>query len=286
MPCPIRMRRTGTFRFRRRTAAYEGIACVDDTARAAVRALARSTNRRVTLGPCDWPEVAHLRRVHAICRRDFANFVRTRVAAKRERPDLRQGRSVLAPPSPWALARAYRVTGKRRYLRSYQACNKPDPEDGKIQAVLGPGEAQLFQADGESYRRELMRRAVFITTCGPEYFRDDCSNPNVHLWGYHELHAVALAGRLLKSSALIEECRKTVNLLVEPVVRDRFDYAVGPSMRDISLPARLELRGTKDGLCAYCISPTVQGLAELYRATGAQRYGPGPHRIGVVLRSE
>jgi hypothetical protein len=252
---------------------YEGIACVDDTARAAILALGvyeQTHDPRALRLARKWLTfVQYMQYVDG----DFANFVRnTNGRRNASGPTSAKGGPSWTARALWALARAYRVTGKKTYLRSYQACTKPDPEDGKIQAVLGLGEAELFLADGESYRRDLMRRAVFITTCGFDYFRDDCSNPNVHLWGYHELHAVALAGRLLNSKALIEECRKTVNSLLEPIVRDRFDYAVGPSVAGHQLPGRRQLRGTKDGLCAYCISPTVQGLAELHRATDAERY--------------
>jgi hypothetical protein len=204
---------------------------------------------------------------------DFANFVRNNTGRRNASgPTSIKGGAFWTVRALWALARAYRITGKRRYLRAYQACTKPDPEDGKIQAVLGLGEAELFQVDGESYRRELMQRAVFITTCGEEYFRDHCSTQRVDLWGYHELHAVALAGRLLNSRVLVEECRRTVNDLIEPVVNVRFVYRVGPAVEGHVLPTTPPLCATKEGLCAYCISPSVQGLAELYRATGAKRY--------------
>lgn len=251
---------------------YEGIACVDDTARAAVLALAVY-------------EQTHDARALRLARRwltfvqymqyadgDFANFVRNANGWRNASgPTSIKGGPFWTVRALWALARAYRITRDKRYLKSYQRCSKPDPDDGKIQAVLALGEAELFQVDG-SCRRELMKRAVFITTCGTEYFRDDCSNPDVQMWGYHELHAVALTGRLLESKALVEEARKTVKNLIEPVVRDCFDYEVGPHVSGRALPGNRLLHGRKEGVCAYVVSPTVQGLAELYRATGAEKY--------------
>lgn len=251
---------------------YEGIACVDDTARAALLALGayeqtgdlkalRLARRWLTF-------VQYMQYADG----EFANFVRNATGWRNASgPTSIKGGPFWTARALWALARAYRVTGSRSYLRAYQACAKPDPEDGKIQAVLALGEAELFGVDG-SFRRELIRRSVFLTTCGPEYFRDACDEADNNLWGYHQLHAVATAGRLLGSAILIDECRKTVNNFVEPIIRDRMDYAAGPRVKGHLLPGNAGLKGTKAGMCAYAVSPVVQGLAELHRATGAKRF--------------
>ncbi|HEV3312131.1 MAG TPA: hypothetical protein VG815_16600 [Chloroflexota bacterium] len=251
---------------------YEGIACVDDTARAALLALALYEQtkdvRALRLARRWLTFVEYMQYPDG----EFANFVRNATGWRNASgPTSVKGGYFWTVRALWALARAYRVTGNRRYLRAYERCSKPDPEDGKIQAVLALGEAELFRANG-SHRRDLLGRAVFISTCGDDYFRDDCRNPRVHLWGYHELHAVALAGRLLGSKALIEEGRKTVGHLVEPVIRDRFDYQVGPNVDGPALPGSRDLHGRKEGVCAYVVSPAVQGLAEMYRATGSAWY--------------
>ena len=78
------------------------------------------------------------------------------------------------------------------------------------------------------------------------------------LWGYHQLHAVASASQLLNEPRLLSACRRTVRNLVEPDVRARFWH---------SYPER-----QKDGVCAYDVTPIVQGLAAMHRATGASRY--------------
>jgi hypothetical protein len=80
----------------------------------------------------------------------------------------------------------------------------------------------------------------------------------MHLWGYHQLHAVAEAARLLDEPSLLKPCRRTVNTLIAPDVRNRFWY---------SFP-----RQSKNGVCAYAVTPIVQGLASMYRATQAKRY--------------
>lgn len=251
---------------------YEGIACVDDTARAALLALAlyeQTQNLQALRLARRWLTfVQYMQYPDG----EFANFVRNANGRRNvSGPTSVKGGPFWTARALWALARAYRVTGNKSYLRSYESCSKPDPEDGKIQGALALGEAELFQVD-RTYRRQLMQRAVFITTCGAEYFRDACDSPDVHLWGYHQLHAAALAGRLLGSRAIMDECRRTVNNLIEPVVRARMAYKVGTGVEGLQLGKASNLHESKEGLCAFCVSPSVQGLAEMYRATGAERY--------------
>lgn len=252
---------------------YEGIACVDDTARAAVLALGAYEQtgdlRALRLARRWLTFVRYMQYPDG----DFANFVRNANGRRNvSGPTSVKGGAWWTARALWALARAYRVTGDKTFLRSYERCTKPDAMDGKIQAVLALGEAELFQIDGESYRRELLERAVFITTCGDAYYRDVCDQPSVYLWGYQQVHAVALVARLLKSPALVAECRRTINNLIEPLVRDRFYYQVGPDIEGTPVRSPSRLKGSKEGLCAYCVTPVALGLTEMYRCTGAERY--------------
>jgi hypothetical protein len=252
---------------------YEGIACVDDTARAAVLALAAyeqtGDTRALNVAKRWLTFVEYMQYPDG----DFANFVRNPSGRRNASgPTSVKGGAFWTVRALWALARAYRITKSKRYLRAYEDCAKPDPEDAKIQAMLALSEAELFRVDG-SYRRELIRRAVFITTCGSDYFQDTCDNPDTSLWGYHQLHAVATVGRLLDSKLLLDECKRTVRNFVEPIVQDRMDYKVGPTVKKgHAVDGPIKLRAVKTGLCAYTVSPMVQGLAELYRATGTNRY--------------
>jgi len=252
---------------------YEGIACVDDTARAALLALAvyeRTQDLAVLRLARRWLTfVLYMQYPDG----EFANFVRNASGRRNASgPTSVKGGVWWTARALWALARAYRVTGSSVYRKAYERCPKPDVLDGKIQALLALGEAELFRVDGESHREQLAERARSIASCSGDYFRDACDDPRVHLWGFHQLHAVATVARLLQDRALLGPCRRTVNELLVPVVRGLGYYEVGPGIEGESLPGSGPLRGLKEGLCAYCISPTVQGLAELYRATGAERY--------------
>jgi hypothetical protein len=129
-----------------------------------------------------------------------------------------------------------------------------------LNAVLALGELELYRAEpSEALRCSILERCAIIA--GPDdrqYYRDQPNSERVHLWGYHQLHAVAETAYRLDQPDLLKSCRRTVESLIEPDVRARFWY---------SFPDR-----KKNGVCAYTISPIVQGLSSVYRATGAKRY--------------
>lgn len=254
---------------------FEGIACVDDTARAALLALAvyeahgdahalRQARRWLTF-------VLYMQYSDG----DFANFIRNAAG----RRNASGATSIKGGPwwtarALWALARAYRVTRQRLYLRAYERCTKPTIPDSKIQALLALGEIELYQArvNPQAQRNQLLERAATILSESDSYLRDHACTDTVAVWGYHQLHALASIARVLEIPALLPECRQTVDNLVEPIVTDRFYYRVGADLEGPQLPSPIPLHGQKRGLCAYCVSPIVQGLAELYRATGTKRY--------------
>jgi hypothetical protein len=82
-----------------------------------------------------------------------------------------------------------------------------------------------------------------------------------HAYGAHMLHAIALAGRVLKQPALVAEAREeadnfTTHLLINGGTLDGFTPA----------PRRYSQ-------IAYGVEPEVSGLLALYDATGEARYG-------------
>jgi len=252
---------------------YEGVACVDDTARAALLALAvyeQTGDRSALRSAKRWLSfVLYMQYPDG----DFANFVRNANGRRNASgPTSVKGGAWWTGRALWALARAYRVTRNPTYLEAYQRCRKPEAADGKIQALLALGEAELARAGDTTLEPLLRVRAGFIVDCGVDYFRDDCSDPTVHLWGYHQLHALATISRLLEVKDYLPACRRTVEALVEPVVSGLGYYQIGPSVAGTALDSPLELYGSKEGLCAYCLSPLVLGLGELFRATESERY--------------
>lgn len=240
---------------------YEGIACLDDTARAVLLALAvyERTHSRLALRLAKrWLTfVEYMQYPNG----KFANFIRNGAGIRNATgPTSHVGGYWWSVRAQWALARAFRLTRERSYLERYNACRLAPTADGKIQAVLALTEMELYRAEpGEALRQSILERCESIVGSPQSpYFLDHPDSEVVHLWGYHQLHAVAEAARLLDLPALLEDCRRTVEHLIGPNVRDCFWYDF-PSRR-------------KDDVCAYAVTPIVQGLSALYRATEGKRY--------------
>lgn len=240
---------------------YEGIACVDDTARAALLALdiyERSGARQALSLARRWLTfVSYMQYPDG----QFANFIRNAAGVRNASGQTSHvGGYWWSVRALWSLARAYRVTGDRSYLDSYEACTLVPIPDGKIQAVQTLAELELFQREPtEALRDSILDRCTVIVGDGTSpYFLDHPRQDAVSLWGYHQLQAVASAASLLHRPDLLKACRSTINSLLDPDVRDCFWY---------SYPDR-----QKDGVCAYCVTPIAQGLGAMYRATEAKRY--------------
>lgn len=239
---------------------YEGIACVDDTARAALLALAvyeRTRSRKALKLARRWLTfVAYMQYPDG----QFANFIRNGAGIRNATgATSEKGGYAWSMRALWALARAYRVTGEKGYLERFLACRLPPTTDNKVNAVLALANLELYEAEPSAeWRDRVMEHTRPIVESMGEYFRDTPESDSIQLWGYHQLHAVSRAARVLGDESLLVPCRQTVRALVEPDVRARFWY---------DYPGR-----RKDGVCAYVVTPIVQGLAELYRGTGIKKY--------------
>ncbi len=240
---------------------FEGIACLDDTARAALLALdvyertgshaaLRLAKRWLTfVDYMQYPDGS------------FANFIRNTAGVRNATgPTSHKGGYWWSVRALRALARAYRVTGDRQYLISYERCVLEPLADGKIQAVQALAEVDLYRANpSEELASNILERCRFIVgpTATP-YFRDQPTTPAISMWGYHQLHAVSLAAQILDQPSLLSGCRRTVHNLLEPDVRACFWH---------NYPGR-----EKDGVCAYDVAPIMQGLKVMYEVTGAKKY--------------
>lgn len=191
---------------------------------------------------------------------DFANFIRNGAGVRNASgPTSIKGGYAWSSRAKWALACAYRLTGVESYRASFERCVLAPTVDNKMNAVLALGEMEIYRAaPSAALRRSIEHRIDRIVASDPPYFRDLPRRKRVELWGYHQLHAVAEASLLLGDPLLLGTCRHTVNNLVEPDVRAMF-WTSYPE------------KGT-NGVCAYMVTPIVQGLAAMYRATGARRY--------------
>lgn len=284
---------SGTNVYRPRRAAEtgeEGWACVDDGARAALLALTLAERSRMsravsaTIAPIARSATMWARRWLTFVRYmqlpdgQFANFV---VDASGQR-NLRGPTSVpggvwWTGRALWALARYHQLTRSRWALEAWLRCPLPDPSaSGKTLGLFVLAACELLRADptvldAQSEKRlsaeQLRLRQLVLDWTetiihrGSAYFADIQEHTDLSLWGYHQLHAVATAAGMLHRTDWISHCATTVQNLIEPVIAARGVYTWDP-----------EHGHSKAGLCAYCLSPLVQGLGALYELTHDAHY--------------
>lgn len=239
---------------------FEGIACVDDVARAATLALHvyELTQSGVALGlACDW--LRFLTYMQGDTDRRFLNFIL-------DEDGTRSGAGKTSYPGgePWtvralqAYACAWRVLRDETYLQRFWGT--PFPPTGNMKYVSAYALATLDVYEtlpDRGLQQWIIDMCDAIIASGPRYFRDICGKEEVELYGYYQLAAVARAGRILSRPAYLAACAETVQHLAEPVIRDGFYHAYP---------------GTRDPQSVFDVSPLALGLEELYRATDDARY--------------
>ncbi len=241
-----------------RETGIEGIACVDDAARAAILAL-QVHEETGSNGALDLAR-AWLRFVTYMQQPDgsFANFILDETGTQNlDGATSRPGGHWWTSRALWALAVAWRMTGDERYLRHWQrGWLDPSPEL-KIKAVQALTLMEVYQAQPDRPTGARIAALCDAIASGMDYFRDRAGEMSVAMWGYHQLQAVARAGSLFGRRDYVMACERTVRSLVEPVVADGF-YHVYPHQRDLQ--------------CAYSVSTLVLGLEELYGVTHKVAY--------------
>lgn len=239
---------------------FEGIACIDDAARAAILALQvyELTQSQVALElACDW--LRFLIYMQSGTDQRMLNFIL-------EEGGTRNGTGKTSYPGgePWtvralqAYASAWRILGDERYLQRFW--NTPFPPTGNMKyvAVYAQAAMDIYEKlPDRGLEQWIIDMCDAIIASGPGYFRDFCGKEAVELYGYYQLAAVARAGRLLSRPEYLAACTETVKQLAEPVIRDGF-YHTYP--------------GTREPQSVFDISPLALGLEELYRATENARY--------------
>lgn len=245
----------------------EGISCVDDVARAAMLGLRAWEQERLEDGRAlaqQW--LAFVNYMQGEDGR-FTNFI---VDAAGQR---NMGGQTSYPGglwwtcrALWALGTAYRVLGDEEALQRWLRCPLPDravtASHAKVTAVLALAALEILRAGPQQNVRDHVQSLLEgwcadLMGCMDGYLRDAPGLERVDLWGYHQLPALAAAGGWLKRDEYLRACALTVERVIEPTLEAGFLYA---------------FPNVKEGQCAYCISPMVHGLAELYRVTRDAHY--------------
>lgn len=237
----------------------EGIACVDDVARAAILALQAYRQFHVPaardLGRTWLGFLAHMQEPDG----RFTNFIIDRAGRRN-----RQGRTSY-PGGPWWTARALwalavglRVTGDEQYLEMLKRARPLYVTDFKVAAVQVMAFMEWYSCrPSPALERRILARCDRLVAGRPDYFRDRKGRDFLYPWGYHQLQAVARAGWMFSRLDYLAACERTVESVIEPLVVSGFAEVA---------PWRQAPR------CAYDVSSIMLGLEELYAATGQDRY--------------
>ncbi len=237
----------------------EGIACVDDAARAALLALRAYEQLRVPSARAlarNWLGfVAYMQEPDG----RFTNFIVDRVGRKK-----RHGRTSYpggqwwTSRALWALAAGWRVTGDQRYRELFEQGRFAGTRYLKVVAIQALALMEWYATEPTAaLARRIHALCDRIVTSGPDYMRDRKGADNLLPWGYHQLQAVARAGHLFSRLDYLVACERTVAHAIEPLVNAQF---------------RATAPWSQDPKCVYDVSTLMLGLEELYRATGQERY--------------
>jgi len=239
----------------------EGIACVDDVARAVVLGL-RVFELTGSLGARDLARDWLRFLVYMQRRGDhrMLNFILEADGTRNE-----NGQTSYPGGAAWtvrslrAFATAWRVLHDRDALRRFYSTAFPPTRYMTTHANYALAVMDVFETRPEDtgLRVWIEDLCDTIIASGPCYFRTALGQNEVSMYDYHQLEAVARAGKLLGRADYLAACEETVTNLVEPVIRAGFThlYPTGD-----------------DHQCVFDISSLAEGLEALYDATGTPQY--------------
>src|SRR5690348_13917588 len=176
----------------------EGIACVDDVARAALLAIAVYERYHVPAAR----ELARLWLEFVLYMQEpegrFTNFILDQRGLKNHRGRTSHpGGLWWSARAHWALAAGWRVTGEARYLSAFHRGRLAGTADLKVTGVQVLALLELYEGDpSPPLRRRICSLCDRLLAAGPDYLRDRRGRAELMPWGYHQLQAVARAGRL------------------------------------------------------------------------------------------
>lgn len=238
-------------------AVAEGVACVDDVARAVVLALEVYENSQ-NKGALELAE-KWLTFLEYMQDRDglMTNFIYSKKGERKyDIPSSYKGGAWWSSRAKWAWAKAYKVTGNKDYLDLYKKTKITEKYHNDVAAILLLAAFEIPEAEDEKNIQNLV--STVSTTVSPKGYLVHSKGGPLHMWAYHELEAIAKAYALYKDKRLLKICQDTVNKLVRDVIEDGFYFEY--SKKD------------KSEINPYCVSPLVRGLYELYLVDKNKEY--------------
>lgn len=238
----------------------EGIACLDDVARAVILALQvyELTGAPVARDlACDW-----LRYVNYMQRPDdnlLTNFILDMDGTRVE-----DGQTSYYGGEPWtvralhAWAKAWRVLHDDDALGRFRRTQFPPTVVLQLVGRYALAVMDVYETrPSRGLAHWIEDMCATLIAASPTYLRNRCDRDEVEMYDYQQLHALARAAMILPKHDYLAVCEATVERLVRPLVRHGF-YHVFPTDRDHQ--------------SVFDVSAVAQGLEALYLTTGEGRY--------------
>jgi hypothetical protein len=211
----------------------EGIACVDDVARAVVLAMQvyerTKSPAALELGT-GWLEFL---RYMQLPDNRLINFIKDEAGTKHV-----NGQTSYPGGEPWtvralmAFATAHRVLHDGDCLARFQRTQFPSSGHMPLKAVYMLALMDLYEMrPDQGYERWITDIGAELMSAGPDYLRNQCGRADVEMYGYYQLQALARGGRLFSNQDYVAFAESTARQLAEPVIADGF-YHVWPTDRD------------------------------------------------------
>lgn len=259
---------------------YEGVACLDDAARAVVLALniyCQTNDQNALKNARKWLTFVEYMQME---NGEFTNFILDTTGEKNlDGKTSYPGGAWWTIRALWALSTAYRELGDQHILKRISSCPLPDieadPLPFKLKALFVIAISELILS-GRSVPA-ILQITTFQEYCdhleqwSDPYLLDAPGRLEVQMWGYHQLQAMVRAYKIFHNDKYLQAAIRTARNLAEPVIDGNFFY---------SYPNQ------KSQLCVYCLSPLAAGLAELYQVTGEKSYQMMFHKVVGWLYGE
>ncbi|HEX3272178.1 MAG TPA: hypothetical protein VHR15_16130 [Ktedonobacterales bacterium] len=239
---------------------FEGVACVDDVARAAVLALQvyEMTHSAVALDlACAW--LRFVKYMQGERDQRMINFILDEQGTRNG-----NGKTSYPGGEPWTLralqayATAWRVLRDGDFLDRFWRTPFPPTGNLKYAAVYALSLTDVYQTEPDrGLEQWITDTCDMLVGSGPEYLRDACGKGEVEIYSYYQLAAVARAGRLLNKHEYLKAAVDTARNLAKPVIEGGF-YHVYP--------------GARGPQSVFDVSALGLGLEELYYATEDGQY--------------
>lgn len=236
----------------------EGIACVDDSARAVVFAL----EIYESFGHVEALEQAKKWLTFLEYMQDEDGLITNFIYDAKGQRNFNVSTSITggawwSARAKWAWAKAYKATKEKKYLDLYFKTKITEDYQNDVASILLLAGLEIFEKEEKAYLNSLLER---ITSCRSQkgYFLHAKDAP-LHMWGYHELEAVAKAANFLgNKKELLNLCETTVDTLASDIINNGFYF-------------EYETRDKKE-INPYCVSPFVRGIYELYKSDKKEKY--------------